>query len=97
MTDIFDELIEILLEVRLLVDSPDTDIAWSKFNSLDEALSDIDLHIDKAKRHDESIKYDMKVLFGPTSSLQEISISSGWGEHFLKIANIVDELIIKMC
>jgi len=32
----------------------------------------------------------MRVLFAPTGPIQEVSLSSGWGDAFLKIAEQFD-------
>ncbi|HEX8181606.1 MAG TPA: hypothetical protein VF525_18845 [Pyrinomonadaceae bacterium] len=33
----------------------------------------------------------MEVLFAPTGPMQEVSLSSGWGEEFLALAERFDE------
>jgi hypothetical protein len=80
-------LTSLLLQVRDQVDSPTTDISWSKYNSLEELLQFLDSLIKKVKEsEDDSIIEDLKLLFAPTGSLQEISISSGWKKEFLELS-----------
>lgn len=85
-------IIEILKEVRDIIDSPDTDVAWSRYNTVEEVVEDLELHIKKMTINEESAIENLKVLFAPTGSLQEISISSGWGCKFLEIASRFDKL-----
>ena len=35
----------------------------------------------------------LKLLFAPTGSIQEVSISSGWGQEFLSLSARFDEVI----
>ncbi|MZQ84915.1 hypothetical protein GQF01_22650 [Paenibacillus sp. 5J-6] len=83
-------LTSLLLQVRDQVDSPTTDISWSKYDSLEELLQFLDILIKKVKESEEdsinSIIEDLKLLFAPTGSLQEISISSGWTKEFLELS-----------
>lgn len=63
-----DQLIELLKYVRSIVDTPNTDLCWSRYN-------------------------DLAYFFAPTGSLQEISISNGWGEEFIEVSEAIDKLI----
>jgi hypothetical protein len=88
-----DELIKILIEVKGIIDSPHTVLLWSKYNTVEELLQDIDSFIVRLRCQDYSVIKELTVLFGPTGSLQEISIDSGWSEKYIEIANKVDGLI----
>ena len=88
-----DEVIGILQEVKHIIELPDTDVAWSRYTSAEEAANDIDQHIERLRRGDLSKIEDLTLLFAPTGSLQEISISSGWGEGFLYLAARFDRAI----
>ncbi|MFD0694967.1 hypothetical protein ACFQZT_12745 [Paenibacillus sp. GCM10027628] len=77
-------LIELLLEVRSLVDSPNTNVTWSRFKDVDEVLEYLDSCIESLRQGSESALEDLKLLFAPTGSLQEISIDSGWGNKFIE-------------
>lgn len=96
MADVYGRLIEILSEVKGLVNSPDTDISWSGYDSITDLLSDIDSFIEKARRHDASFTKDLKMLFAPTGPLQEISISSGWGHEFIELSLTIDKLLLQL-
>jgi len=45
----------------------------------------LDRHIALLERNELPEKLDLVVLFGPTGSIQEVSISSGWGREFLEV------------
>lgn len=83
-------VISILLEVRSIIDSLYTDVVWSRFNNVNEALEYIDSSIEALTRQDGSVLDDLKILFAPTGSLQEISIRSGWGNEFIEISSKFD-------
>jgi hypothetical protein len=88
-----DEVIGILQEVKHFVELPDTDVAWSRYNSVEEAVEDIDQHIESLRRDDLSKIEELTLLFAPTGRLQEISIGSGWGEEFVYLSARFDRAI----
>ncbi len=90
-------IIEILETVKELILEPKTDISWSIFNSKDELIIEIDAHIQKLKLRDFSKVTDLILLFAPTSDFQEISLSSGWGNRYLKISERFDVAINGLC
>jgi len=94
MKDI-EEIIKILYEIRSIVDSNQTDVGWSKYNSVQKVLSEIDTHINKLKNNDLSNLYELEILFGPTGSFQEISISSGWEDKYINISSRFNKAIGK--
>src|SRR4051812_14637105 len=41
----------------------------------------------------EKLELDqLGILFGPTGSIQEVSIDNGWGDKFLELAQEIDQL-----
>lgn len=91
-----EELIAILEEVVGILKLPDMDVAWSHYNNVEEAVEDMNQHIARLRRGDLSKMEDLTLLFAPTGSLQEISISSGWGTPFLDIAARFDRAVEAM-
>jgi len=90
-------LIKILEIVKKLILEPRTDISWSTFDSKDELIFEIDTHIQKLKLEDFSKVKDIILLFAPTSDFQEISLSSGWSNHYLNISERFDIAIRNLC
>ena len=90
-------LIEILEAVKKLILEPRTDLTWSNFDSKDELIIEIDTHIQKLKLEDFSKVQDLILLFAPTSDFQEISLSSGWSNHYLNISERFDVAIKRLC
>ena len=90
-------LIKILEIVKKLILEPRTDISWSTFDSKDELIFEIDTHIQKLKLEDFSKVKDLILLFAPTSDFQEISLSSGWSNHYLNISERFDIAIRNLC
>ena len=58
--------------------------------SLEALLAELDQHAARLAVGDLSAKGALQRLFAPTGPLQEISISSGWGEEFLELARALD-------
>ena len=68
-------------------------MSWSHFNSEEEVIEELNGHIRRLEDNDFSKLEDLKLLFAPTASLQEISISSGRGEVFLELSTEFDHII----
>ena len=90
-------IIEILKSVKKLILEPRTDISWSTFDSKDELIFEIDTHIQQLKLEDFSKVKDLILLFAPTSDFQEISLSSGWSNHYLNLSERFDIAIEGLC
>lgn len=93
--NIFNELIGVMKDIRNTVNHPEIDLCWSKYNDLAELLKQIDFYIGSLEQADVSIMKDLSYFFAPTGSLQEISMSNGWGQKFIELSIVVDELIQK--
>ncbi|MBN8417437.1 MAG: hypothetical protein J0L73_00830 [Verrucomicrobia bacterium] len=81
-----EELLNVLKETRELLVLPDNDFAWSRWDDTAEALSEFDrlvANIESDRRFD---LLDLAVLYAPTGSIQEVSLSSGWGREFCDVA-----------
>ena len=72
---------------------PDTDISWSYIDDVNEIIERIDL-LEKGIRNGNDTAFkELLYLLAPTNDLQEISISSGWGDEFLDIAESLEKQI----
>ena len=75
------DLDAIVTELRALVARPDNDFLYSWWDDAAAALAELD-----------GITRDgLATLFLPTSGLQELAISSGWGDEFNALADRFDE------
>lgn len=87
-----DSLIHILEASIELISLPDNDFSWSYWMDEAEARDEITRLIDTLKNGSLPPRLNVAVLFTPTGPLQEVSLSSGWGETFLKVAGKYDEV-----
>jgi hypothetical protein len=78
------KLISQLQELRALLARPDNDFSWSSWENSEAALREIDSFISVAE---SGALPDIGILLVPTGPAQEVSLSSGWAEEFLAIAN----------
>ena len=86
LTDVFEE-------ARRLVDNPANNFDWSSWEDREAALDEIDelLRLLRAGQLPESSV--METVFAPTGPLQEVGLSSGWGDAFGALADRFDEAI----
>jgi len=83
----------VLEEIVKLIEQNDTDLNWSGYNTEEEILNELHKYIKELSK-EKFFKFDdIKMLFVPTSSLQDIAIHSGWGKEFLVISSKVDDLL----
>ncbi|MBK7937226.1 MAG: hypothetical protein IPJ82_09100 [Lewinellaceae bacterium] len=86
-----ENLIALLNEVKFYI-TDDSDTAWAGYETPLELRNDIDSYIQKIRQDDVKILEILNVEFLPTSTFQEHSLSNGWGDEFLKIAERFDEI-----
>jgi hypothetical protein len=81
-------LLDIVHRARDLVALQNNDFAWSSWRDADDALEEIDAII--AHLQAGETPTGMSILFAPTGPMQELALSSGWGNRFLQLANEFD-------
>jgi hypothetical protein len=79
-------LIEVLREARAQLARPGNDYSWASWEGPDEALRELDSIIASLERDALPSRVDLDVLFAPTGPIQEVSLSSGWGQEFIDLA-----------
>ena len=66
--------------------------AWSHM-SVEETIRRLETEVAKARNLKPIDIILLDRLFAPTGVIQEISIHSGWGTKFLRLSEVIDELI----
>jgi hypothetical protein len=90
-----DTLIEIIEIIKGKI-TPDTDIVWTRYNSVEELNIDLDKIINGILKNENGTFSKLEILFAPTGSFQELSLTNGWGEEFLKLSEMFDYQIEKL-
>lgn len=86
-----DLLIHVLEASIELVSLPENDFCWSFWSDRDGAKAELEGLINSLRAGVLPERMRFAVLFAPTGPLQEVSLSSGWANTFLKIADKFDE------
>jgi len=79
------ELIAVFEEARQYMERPDNNFDWSSWIDNEHAQQEIDGILANLRRGETPT--NMSTLFAPTGPMQEVSLSSGWGNEFLDLAN----------
>ena len=87
---ILHELISVFGEVRRLVAREDNNFDWSCWEDSTDALVEVDQILNALRGSGLLPDSKMAFLFLPTGPLQEVSISSGWGDNYIELANRFD-------
>ena len=90
MSDV-DHIINIIKIVRGKI-SGDTDVVWAGYNGVTQLQTDIDKDLEKLLNGDLNILDAFKQRFMPTATFQEISLSNGWEDEFIELADNFDKL-----
>jgi hypothetical protein len=91
--DINKNLIKLLNKIIELVSTRDTNMVWSTYDTKEVLILELKNYIQRLQNNDFSPIEQLISLFLPTGDLQEIAISSGWGEEYLSISKKFDDLI----
>src|SRR5215211_1029653 len=84
------KLLSILEEARRLLAAADNDFTWSSWQDRDDALREIDALLADVRSGTLPSALALHVLFAPTGPIQEVSLSSGWGDAFVELAERFD-------
>jgi hypothetical protein len=85
-------LLDVLREVRALLAHPENDFAWSTWENASEAVAELDAYIAWIETGCSFSNSSLVSLFAPTGNIQEVSLSSGWGNHFVPLAERFDSV-----
>jgi hypothetical protein len=80
----------VLEEARELLAAADNDFTWSSWQNRDDALHEIDALLADLRSGTLPGTLALHVLFAPTGPIQAVSLSSGWGDAFIALANRFD-------
>ena len=83
-------LVSVLRETQVFLHRPENDFDWSGWVDADQATAEVGSHIAAIERGKLTTLTELVVLFAPTGPIQEVSVSSGWGDEFLELANRFD-------
>jgi hypothetical protein len=86
-------LINMLDEIKEIIRTRDTNMVWSTFDTKEVLILELENYIQRLQNNEFSPIEQLIGLFLPTGDLQEIAISSGWGEEYLSISKKFDDLI----
>jgi len=92
----FASLEAVFSDARKLLERPDNDFSWSSWGDAKEALAEIDQIIAEIRGGHIPRSLSMSVLFAPTGPIQEVSVSSGWGDEFLALASRFDAALARV-
>lgn len=83
-------LLQVLRDTRALLARPGNNFLWSSWKDAEAALKEVDTLIERVSTGATFDQTELSVLFAPTGPIQEVSLSSGWGDAFLKLAEQFD-------
>lgn len=83
------QLLSVLRDTRARLADSGNDFSWSSWEDQLAALAELDHHL-AALAVGQIDELALDVLFAPTGPLQEVSLSSGWGDDFLVLAERYD-------
>lgn len=70
----------------------DSDSVWTSYDSPQELREELEEAKQQLKNNDSRCLEQLNILFAPTGSLQEHSLSNGWSKEFIQLATEFDTL-----
>jgi hypothetical protein len=86
------ELIEVLDQTRTLVSREGNDFVRSGGPDREKALNEIDALMHRIVAGVFPLE-EISLMFAPTGRLQELSLSNGWSDAFMTLANKLDTVL----
>ena len=86
----FNEVSQVVEEVITRLNENGVNTGRSSFSSPQATLHELNGLLTRVRRHDRSTLPQLQILFAPTGDIQEIALSSGWGDRFLDLASRFD-------
>ena len=83
-------LAQVLRSCIELVSLEDNDFSWSSWKDKSEALKELQGLLQVAENGGTPELIKLSVLFAPTGPIQEVSLSSGWGDAFIRVSEKYD-------
>src|SRR5437016_2101576 len=84
------DLLEVLADAKTFLALPGNDFVYSHWKNANEALREINELMEWIESGVMPERMKLTILFAPTGSIQEVSVSSGWGDEFLVLAQRFD-------
>ena len=91
----FEQIIEIIKTVRQKI-TDNTDVIWAGYDSATELQEEIDRDLEELVNGNLEKLDSFKTHFLPTATFQEVSLSNGWGDELLLLAEEYDKLYEKL-
>ena len=89
----YDKIIMILKKIRSIIDDENTDMIYSGYDTKEEVINEIDIYISKLMVKDCSVIAKINLLFAPTGTFQELSISNNWSDLYMELSELFDRAI----
>lgn len=82
-----------VIDLRELLARPNNDFSWSSWPDQAAALAEVDRHLEWIRR---GAVPELGILLVPTGPAQEVSLSSGWGYEYLKVAERIERELLRL-
>ena len=84
-------LVEVLHSSIELLSIEDNDFTWSSWENQAAAVAEVRSILSVVDAGELPDRIKVSVLFAPTGPIQEVSLSSGWADPFLEVAEQFDK------
>lgn len=87
----FQKVADILKQIKEFIKSG-LDTSWAGYENADQLLAELNKDIEQIEDCDFITLEKVRTEFLPTSTYQEISISNGWSDNYLKLSEDFDNV-----
>lgn len=87
----FQNIADILKQLKGFI-TQKTNTFWTGFESANAFLEELNRDIERIEACDFEALEKVMIEFAPTGTYQELSLSNGWSDDYIKLANKFDKL-----
>ena len=88
---LFQELLTIIFKVREKI-TDSSDVIWAGYDSPVQLRNELDFLAEQLQQGNEEALVELHGRFLPTGVFQELSISNGWDDEYLRLAEQFDKI-----
>ncbi len=92
----FQRVAELLRKIKSFI-TPEADTLWAAYDNAEVFLNDLNIDIENIENCNFESLHNVNAEFLVASTYQELSLSNGWSNQYLVIAEDFDKIYEKIC
>ncbi|TNC22863.1 hypothetical protein [Amycolatopsis alkalitolerans] len=82
-----DRLCDFIDDLLAILRVGEHDVLWTRFDSVDQVVAELEQLRGRISNGDGAARQEFRILCLPTGAIDDIAISSGWTENWVKLVD----------